>query len=504
MIRTNQRRSIPGGVSKAARKAAKAGSAQLSDTLGGALRMRVIVVLAAVLALSSADIVTVGASATHLRSDLSITNTEIGLLVAVSSLVGALASVPFGVLADRIRRTFTLSAAIVLWGIAMIWSSTASNYGELLLTRLFLGAVTAAAGPCIGSLVGDYFSGAERGRIYGFILSGELIGAGFGFTVTGDIAALSWRLAFFILAIPAFLLAWAVIRLPEPKRGGRGALVPEPGTAAARAAKRHSAELKATSDEAHVTDAQLLVRERNIVPDPALVLHGDIGRLGLIKAIRHVLQVRTNVVLIASSALGYFFLAGVQIFGIEFVKGQYGLGQVEANGLLLVVGAGAIVGVLAGGALSDRLLRRRYLNSRITVAAIATAATVVFFVPALFTRSAAAAIPYLFLAIIMLSAQNPPIDAARLDIMPPRLWGRAESVRTLVRAVAVALAPLLFGAISDYVFGGGHSGLKWTFLVMLVPLALSALLLFKALHTYPGDVAAASASARTGSSGSTT
>lgn len=495
---TNQRQSIPKGVSKAARKAAKAGSAQLSDTLGGALRMRVIVVLAAVLALSSADVVTVGASATQLRGDLSITNTEIGLLVAVSSLVGAIASIPFGVLADRIRRTFTLSAAIVLWGVAMVWSATASSFGELLLTRLFLGAVTAAAGPCIGSLVGDYFSGAERGRIYGFILSGELLGAGFGFVVTGDIAALSWRLAFFVLAIPAFFLAWAVMRLPEPKRGGRGALVPEPGTAAARAAGRAAARLQAASDEAHVTDAQLLVRERKIVPDPALVLHGDVGRLSLRAAVRHALQVRTNVLLIASSALGYFFLAGVQIFGVEFVKGQYSLGQVRANGLLLVVGAGAIVGVLAGGTLSDFLLHRRYLNSRITISALATAATAVFFVPALFTRSAASALPYLFLAIVALSAQNPPIDAARLDIMPPRLWGRAESVRTLVRAVAVALAPLLFGAVSDYVFGGGHSGLKWTFVVMLVPLVLSAYLLYKARHTYPGDVAAASASARPG------
>lgn len=497
-MRTSQRRSIPAGVTKAARKAAKAGSAQLSDTLGGALRMRVIVVLAAVLALSSADTVTVGASATQLRDDLSITNTEIGLLVAVSSLVGAIASIPFGVLADRIRRTFTLSAAIVLWGVAMIWSATASSYGELLLTRLFLGAVTAAAGPCIGSLIGDYFSGAERGRIYGFILSGELLGAGFGFVVTGDIAALSWRLAFFVLAIPAFFLAWAVLRLPEPKRGGRGALVPEPGTAAARAASRAAAKLQVASDEAHVTDAQLLVRERGIVPDPALVLHGDVGRLSLRAAVQHVLQVRTNVLLIASSALGYFFLAGVQIFGVEFVKGQYGLGQVRANGLLLIVGAGAIVGVLAGGTLSDFLLHRRYLNSRITISAVATAATAVFFFPALFTRSAAAALPYLFLAIVALSAQNPPIDAARLDIMPPRLWGRAESVRTLVRAVAVALAPLLFGAVSDYVFGGGHSGLKWTFVVMLVPLILSAYLLYKARHTYPGDVAAASASARPG------
>jgi len=502
-MRTSQRQSIPRGLSSAARKAAKVGSEQLSDTLGGALRTRVIIVLAAVLALSSADVVTVGASATQLRNDLSIGNTEIGLLVAVSSLVGALASVPFGVLADRFRRTLTLSAAIVLWGVAMIWSATASSYGELLLTRLFLGAVTAAAGPCIGSLVGDYFAGSERGRIYGFILSGELLGAGFGFTVTGDIATLSWRLAFFVLAIPAFVLAWAVIRLPEPKRGGEGALPPEPGTAAARAATRHAAELKATSAEAHVTDAQMLVRERKIVPDPKLVLHGDIGRLSLPAAVRHVLQVRTNVILIASSALGYFFLAGVQIFGIEFVKGQYGLGQVTANGFLLVVGAGAIVGVLAGGALSDRLLRRRYLNSRITVSALATVATVVFFIPAIATRSAAAAMPYLLGAIIMLSAQNPPIDAARLDIMPPRLWGRAESVRTLVRSIAVAIAPLLFGAISDYVFGGGRSGLQWTFVVMLVPLAVSALLLFRALRTYPGDVAAASASAQASSSAST-
>ena len=116
--------------------------------------------LAAILALSSADVVTVGASATQLRNDLSINNTDIGLLVAVSSLVGALASVPFGVLADRVRRTFILGAAIVLWGVAMVWSAMASSFGELLLTRLFLGSVTAAAGPLVASLVGDYFAGS--------------------------------------------------------------------------------------------------------------------------------------------------------------------------------------------------------------------------------------------------------------------------------------------------------------------------------------------------------
>ena len=96
------------------------------------------------------------------------------------------------------------------------------------------------------------------------------------------------------------------------------------------------------------------------------------------------------------------------------------------------------------------------------------------------------------LAVLMLSAQNPPIDAARLDIMPPALWGRAEGIRTFVRSGAQALAPLLFGAVSD-LLSRGHpiSGLRWTFVIMLVPLGASALFLFRAMRTYPTDVATA-------------
>jgi hypothetical protein len=63
-----------------------------------------------------------------------------------------------------------------------------------------------------------------------------------------------------------------------------------------------------------------------------------------------------------------------------------------------------------------------------------------------------------------------------------------------MRTAAQALAPLLFGAVSDYVFGGGRTGLQWTFTVMLLPLAGSAFLLFTALRTYPRDVATAAAS----------
>ena len=469
--------------------AASAFGRRLTIALGGEERTRVIVVLAAILGLSGADAATVGASASELRQGLHITNTDVGLLVAVSSLIGAVASLPFGVLADRVTRTRVLGATIVLWGVAMLWSATASDFTELLWTRLFLGAVTASAGPMVASLVGDWFGSWERGRIYGVILAGEYLGAGAGFAVTGNISLLSWRAAFVVLALPAFALALVVWRLREPERGGKGVLAHDSESPPPEAAG-------SADDGPQATDAQRLAQERGLAPDPELIVTPkEARRMGLVRATGYVLRVRTNVVLIAASACGYYFLAGLQTFGLEFSKDQYRIDQPLASTLLLVVGAGALAGVLFGGAIGDYLLKRGLLNARVLTPAVAAAVTTVLFVPAIFTRQAVTAVPYLVAAAFFLGAQNPPLDAARLDIMPPLLWGRAEAVRTLLRSLAMALAPLLFGAVSDYVFGGGRSGLQWTFVVMLVPLGVSSWLLFKGLRTYPADVATAAASA---------
>lgn len=470
-------------------RAARVTRQHLHRTLGGAERTRVIVLLACVLALSSADSATVGASATELRQSLHIGNTRIGLLVTVSSLVAAVASIPFGVVADRFRRTRALGIAISVWGVAMVWSATASSFDRLLISRLFLGVVTAVAGPVVASLIGDYFAAGERGRVYSYVLAGELAGAGVGFTVTGDIAALSWRAAFVLLAVPAFVLAWYVLHLPEPERGGRNPLpaMDEDGS------PRIPVGTNTGDDTSDTTDAQRLAAARGLRPNEQRLLGRDLRSMGIVEAVRCVLGVRTNVILIVASACGYFYLSGVETFGVEFVKGQYHIDQALANLLLLVVGGGALLGALFSGGLSDRWLHKGYLNSRILVAALAAVAATLLFVPALTTRSAITALPYVAIAAMMLSAQNPPIDAARLDIMPPLLWGRAEGVRTALRTMAQSLAPVTFGAASDHLFGGGRGGLQWTFALMLVVMAASGIILFRALKTYPVDVATAAA-----------
>jgi predicted MFS family arabinose efflux permease len=480
-----------GVAAAAAGRLGRAGGRALTTALGGRERTRVILLLAAVLALASADTATVGASAIQLRHDLGINNTDVGLLVTVTSLVAAAASLPFGVLADRVTRTRVLGGAIVLWGAAMIWSATAPTFGQLLLARLFLGAVTAAAGPIVASLVGDWFAASERGRIYSYVLSGEFIGAAIGFSVTGGIATLSWRAAFVILALPAFVLAWLIFKLPEPARGGTSPLL-------SGDVEQPPETDPADEDGEQTTDAQRIARDRGLEPDPQLVLTQDPRQMGLLAATRYVLSIKTNVAIILASAGGYYFLSGVQTFGVEFVTKQYGIAQALSTLVLLVIGAAGVLGVLAGGALGDFLLHRGYLNGRILVSAIAATVAVILFVPAVFTRSPLAALPYISLAAFALSAQNPPIDEARLDIVHPLLWGRAEAIRTFLRTLAQAFAPLLFGAVSDYVFGGGRTGLQWTFAIMLLPLAASAYFLFRALRTYPRDVATASGSARAG------
>ncbi|MEO9222431.1 MAG: MFS transporter, partial [Mycobacteriaceae bacterium] len=397
-----------------------------------------------------------------------------------------------------------LTSAIVVWSIAMAASAFATSYGVLLLTRLALGAVIATAAPVVASLVGDFFSASERGRIYGYVLSGELLGAGLGLVVSGSVAGfVSWRASFLVLAVPGMVLAFALHRLlPEPARGGNSLA----GERADEGGEEGGDEGGGLAEDA--------ARGQAIAPHRELVLTQDPAAMSMYAAVRYVLSIRTNVVLIAASALAYFFFTGLQTFTVEFLRGRFGLGQSVASVLVVAIGAGSIIGVLLGGRIADRLIGRGVIAGRPLVAGIALLVTAALAAPSLLVSSLVIAAPLLFLAAAAYGATNPPLDAARLDVMHHQLWGRAEAVRTVARSLFTAVAPLTFGYVST-LFGGadgslgasaggqgssappGGGGLGQTFLVMLIPVVLGGLLLvLRAVRTYPRDVATVAASKR--------
>jgi MFS family permease len=516
--RNNLIREIVRFLGRVARWLRRAVRGEVVRRVGGPARARVIVLFAIVLALNGADAATVGAVAPQLESSLHINNADVGLLSSVSLLVGAIFTIPVGLLVDRTRRMPLLSLTIVLWSFASLFSAFAGSFSSLLLTRLALGAVAASAGPAIASLTGDYFGAGERGRIWSYILVGEAAGTAFGFIISGFLAsAIDWRAAFVVLALPGFFLARELYRtVPEPLRGGQSHLevgAVDLGLAVQRAAADADRDDVAPPAPEPRADAAAwdAARRAGAVADPERVLHQDARGMSLAQSLRYLFAIPSNVLMIVGSSLGYFFFAGLQTFALLFVKGHYHASQATSELVLALLVVGAVIGTLVGGRLPDLLLRRGDLGARMWFPGVCYIAAALCLIPGFLGSDLTPAVWFDVAGAAFISAANPPIQAARLDVVPAGLWGRAQSALTSVRSLAQAAAPLVFGGVSQLVAGivpaqapiGTHpgapasnasTGLEITFLIMLTALFAAGWFLFRARETFATDVATAAAS----------
>ena len=469
---------------------------------GGPARFQIISVLAAVLALEAADLGTTSAVSGDLKAAFHLGNTEIGLLLAVVSFVGAAATLPMGALVDRVSRRVLLMIVVSTWVIAEGLSGAATSFTFLLVMRAIVGAVTAVAWPCVASLTGDFFPARDRAAIYGLIIGGELVGMGIGFFISGEAATfLNWHWSFYVMALPAIALVWVVWRfLPEPQRGTQSWISEgeEDANAASRPASQRDQrqrQRQEEADEAASASPQATVQRARVSPREELILREDPTRWSLWRVMRYLLRLPTYSLLIVASALAYYFLSGARAFAMIYITQHYHITRGVVSSLVFVVGIGTLAGTIAGGRLSERLLRQGKADARILVAAIALAASVPILAVAIWTSNDLLGIGLLTIGAGVMSAAIAPIDAARLDIVHPRMWGRGEAGRMALRSTFEGGAPLLFGAMSGWL-GGGQNGLMWTFLIMLIPMLLASFLGVSARKTYLRDVATAAASNR--------
>jgi predicted MFS family arabinose efflux permease len=327
----------------------------------------------------------------------------------------------------------------------MVFGGAATSFAMLLISRVALGGLVAVARPAASSLVGDLYDQNMRSRALGWIDAGALIGTGAGVLIAASFGSLlTWRSAFWLLAAAGVVVGLGFRGQPEPARTGD---------------------------------------------------HEE--RIPLHTAFRRVLATRTIMIVILSGAIGDFFFAGVRTFAVTFTVHRYDVRQFVADLMLLAVGAGGLLGVLLGGRIGDRVLESRSHGARVVVAAASFVVAAALFAPALLMSSLAAAMPLYFAGSAALALSTPVLDAIRVDVMPPNLRGRAESVRTMVQIGLEAAAPLLFGVVADAIGGGHGRGLQFTFLIALGTLVASGLALLPARRYYESETVAAS-SARGG------
>lgn len=182
-----------------------------------------------------------GAVLEPLRREFRLSDTQLGALTTVFTLVYAFAGLPLGRLADFWSRRRLLAIGTAVWAGLTGAGALAASYGALMATRLGVGIGEAVCAPAATSWIAELVPAGRRARaMAGFMLAVPL-GGMLSFAVTGPLAqAHGWRMALAAAALPAVALVPALLWLQEPQReaasakaeaGGAGSLLAVPAFA---------------------------------------------------------------------------------------------------------------------------------------------------------------------------------------------------------------------------------------------------------------------------------
>lgn len=147
---------------------------------------------------------------------------QIGLVISAFTLPGVLFSPAVGILADRMGRKVVLVPALFIFsgfGFACFFAQTMN---ELLVLRFLQGTGAAPLGVLYSTMIGDLYSGPERGQAMGYNASVLAMGTAGYPAIGGFLALLGWNYPFLLplLAVPLGLAILFFMKNPEPKKTG--------------------------------------------------------------------------------------------------------------------------------------------------------------------------------------------------------------------------------------------------------------------------------------------
>src|SRR5262249_49720881 len=116
------------------------------------------------------------------------------------------------------------ASGVFFWTAAWCLPGLARSYPQLLGGRALVGIGEAAYVAIAPALLADSFAVDRRGRVLSVLNMAIPVGSALGYIVGGQVSHhFGWRAAFFVAGVPGLLLALAVLRLPDPPRGGQDA-----------------------------------------------------------------------------------------------------------------------------------------------------------------------------------------------------------------------------------------------------------------------------------------
>ncbi|MBC6983291.1 MFS transporter [Caulobacter sp. 17J80-11] len=145
-----------------------------------------------------------------LKTEWGLTDTQLGSLSGVVSLMVGLLTFPLSLLAEWVGRVRAIAAMAVVWSLATFGCALAQDYNHMLLARFLVGLGEAAYGSVGIAVVISVFPPHMRATLTGAFMAGGLFGSVLGMAAGGIVAIhYGWRAAF--AAMAAFGLVLAVL-----------------------------------------------------------------------------------------------------------------------------------------------------------------------------------------------------------------------------------------------------------------------------------------------------
>jgi MFS family permease len=267
-----------------------------------------------------------------IKGDLGLSDTQLGFLTGIAfGAFYATLGLPIARWADRGNRVTITSLAIGLWGGTVMLSVFVTNFAQVVIARIASAVGESGCMPPTYSLIGDYFPApSERAFAMSIYWLASPLATLISFIVGGWLNELyGWRFTFFIMGVPALLVAVLVrLTIAEPRvQVNRG------------------------------------VADRIRAP-------------ALREVLEFVWRLRSARHLIAAIVLLYTMGAGLGPWYAAFMMRSHGMLTAELGVWLgLIFGISGIVGILLGGYVSGRWLGNNE-RAQMRLSAISSAAIV--------------------------------------------------------------------------------------------------------------------------------
>jgi len=374
------------------------------------------------------------------KSDLSLSDTALGLLGSAFMLCYMLSAPLLGWIGDRASRVRLASGGLVFWSIATALAGFAPGYRTLLAARTAVGIGEASFGTVSPGLLADFFPRERRGRVLSWFYLAIPVGSALGYLLGGVLGQrFGWHAAFLVVGVPGLLLAVPLGRLREPPRGG--------GSGEARQAPKEP-------DREYAA----LFRNRSFV---------------------------CNTLAMAAMT---FALGGLAQWLPSFLHRVHSLDVARGNALFgaITVLAG-ISGTMTGGWLGDRL-QKKSARGYLLVSGWGLLIGTPIAAWAILAPTLSGCLTAIFLAEFFLFLNTGPLNTVIVNVTVPAVRAMAFAVNIFfIHALGDAVSPSLLGWFSDL------RGLRSALLITPGAMALAALFCFICGRYVAADMAEAEA-----------